>query len=355
MITEQAPANLTPLEFQQALEVLERAKATFHLTPKQVRIYKLLRVFVYMGVCAFLCAFVSILIAIVAASRLPELAAGSAAAVGGVFILVLIVATLASPVLLLLNTPLIYRILQQQILLRKLGLKDISISLWKTRPRQGVWQKVWRALVTSVGGFFVLYSLEMLYAGERDVWMYMIVAFSFTFGATIVSQYLVQRAKERLDLVADANQLQRSLVKLQEAGAQGRAVEVSASALRKVARIESAQIAYERARAVTKGVASVGKGYGIMLAREVVTERAALDAATRLKVEELIESIGANPRLREPGTTGAEGLSTLRTAEGDLEVVYRTDDELRQVQVVALRRSNEGPSSGALPNGSAHD
>jgi hypothetical protein len=148
-----------------------------------------------------------------------------------------------------------------------------------------------------------------------------------------------------LEVVADADQLRATLTSIKT----GASVVVPANVLEKVAGIEHAQIARERAHAVLAGVGAENRGYGVLITRDVSESKAALLADRRLEVEELIDDLVADPHAYAGGRQG-DALLRAQTPDGSAEVDYSVDEAHRRVHIVALRTpagvGNEPPTGG---------
>jgi hypothetical protein len=125
-----------------------------------------------------------------------------------------------------------------------------------------------------------------------------------------------------------------------KAGA-GEAVTVPAAVLEDVARIERVQIARERRDAVVASAGATNRGYGVLVARELSPHKGLLHPQQRVAVEDLIDNLSANPRPAGVEST-AEGLLSVRTPEGDVELKYSVDEGARRVHIVALTTHDHG-------------
>ena len=344
--------SLTPSQLQQALDVLDRAREAFQIKPRSQRLYRFLRLFVHFAVGAYL----SLLLFVDLGEVLRRTAAQRgmvSQAIWGFKIassVVCAVALSGSVILLLLNLPLVVRIVRERMLLRRLGLKDLSMVLWKAERKRSPWGRVSYWVVFVVGVLALLICLASVFSTRGNIGAVLVF---LAFGVTTVGYCLLRRGKEQLDLVADANQLRRWLVQLQERAGVDQVIAVPAEVLEKVARIESAHIARQRAEAVADCVDRKPAGYGVLVARDVSARKSALDPSSRLKVEELIERIAADPRAPEATADQGQGLWRLRTADGEVESVYGIDEPQHQVRLVAMGAAQaESGVGGQLPGDS---
>jgi len=156
-------------------------------------------------------------------------------------------------------------------------------------------------------------------------------------GSTILLWRLMQRSRERLAIIADVDRLRSTLTSMKADAGSDQRVVVSAAFLEKVARIENAQIARERADAVLASVRSVDRGYGLLVAREVSEQKATLAPSQRLAVEELIDRVLADPYLPALAKEQLDGLWRATTPDGASEVDYSVDESMRRIHIVAFR------------------
>ncbi len=123
---------------------------------------------------------------------------------------------------------------------------------------------------------------------------------------------------------------------------------VPANVLEKVAGIEHAQIARERAHAVLAGVGAESRGYGVLITRDVSESKAALLPDRRLEVEELIDDLVADPHAYA-GDRRGDAVLRARTPDGSAEIDYSVDEAHRRVHIMALRTpaaTGTEPSTG---------
>ncbi len=139
-----------------------------------------------------------------------------------------------------------------------------------------------------VGIFIVMSTRTLNVANVLDG------AFVLVMGGTILAWQSIHHSQERLALVADADRL-RATLKALDTNREATVV-VPAAVLEKVAVIEHAQIARERAHAVLSGVSAPDRGYGVVVPRDISEQKASLPPERRFEVEELIEELAAEPR-----------------------------------------------------------
>ncbi len=154
-------------------------------------------------------------------------------------------------------------------------------------------------------------------------------------GATVLVWRMVERSWAQLAFVADVDHLRAMLTLMQARSGAGAPVVVPAALMERVADIENAHIARERAHAVVASVRTVDRGYGLVLAQDVTAQKAALDRDERLAVEELIDQVLAEPQA--PANPDDDGLRCASTPDGLTEIDYRVDEPTQRVHVVDLR------------------
>jgi hypothetical protein len=121
----------------------------------------------------------------------------------------------------------------------------------------------------------------------------------------------------------------------------GEAIAIPAAVVEHAAQIERVSIARERRDAVVASAATTDHGYGILVARDVSSLKGLLDPQQRVAVEDLFENLSSNPR--PPGVEPTpEGLFSVTTPKGGVELQYSVDDEAKRVHIVALTAHNDG-------------
>jgi hypothetical protein len=153
--------------------------------------------------------------------------------------------------------------------------------------------------------------------------------------ATPVAWRLIQRSRQRLDVIEDVNSLHAMLTSMQ--ADPGDTVVVPAAVLEKVASVERAQIARERAKAVLDGVSNTNRGYGVLFAKAVSEQKASLPSDRRLQVEELTDELMAEPYQSGADGRDAGAVLSARTSDGSVEIDYSVDEPSRRIHVVAMR------------------
>jgi len=313
------PYTLTSQQLDAALATLAKAAETFRPSRVEMFLYRALRVCATTTAIAVLLMF-SPFAVVIAILLLP---------------IVMVAGTLTT-VLFVANLTLVLKTSRQRRLLKQMGLEDLSHSAWKTDRKRHPVQRVLGASVTVAGVIVIVFAIFWMIAttlGGKTEGSDIVIAALFTaVGGTMLGWRSMERNRQRLDLVADADNLRATLMSLQ-AGA-GAEVVVPAPVLEKVARIEQAQIARERTQAVLASMSAADQGYAVQFAPGVSEQKTSLQVKSRLELAELIDDLTANPH---PSAPRAEGTLRARTPDGAAEVDYSVDEQNRRIHILALR------------------
>jgi hypothetical protein len=315
------PYTLSAQQFDAALAALARATETFRLSRFERVLYRVTGIYVTVVLLSF-------------GTGLVLLLRTDMGWIGCLFVLIGAVASAAGPLLLLANLGVILKTERQRRLLRQLGLREISYSAWKAHRKRHLFKRIAGAVVTLLGiaqSIFLTWYLFRNGAAVNGLGDLLLGMFVLLMIATPVIWRVVQRGREQMDIAADADRLRATLTSI-AADANDNVV-VPAAVLEKVAGIEQAQIARERAQAVAESVSAAKRGetgYGVLIAREVSDRKASLPADSRLEVEELIDELVTEPQ------HGA-GTLTARTSDHSTELDYSVDETNRRIHILALR------------------
>ena len=316
--------TLDPSQLEAASEALRKAAETFRPSPREARLYR------YLGWCSTLA--VILFAAMVAGWFLNPLMVIP-------LLLAFFLAGAAATILLVMNLALVAGTLRQRRLLKKLGLHTISRSAWKAERRRHLGGRIGGASLTTAGVILLLFAaflmLPSLAAWRVSGFELVVIVLLAVPGLTVLIWRMVERSREQLALVADADRLRAMLTSMQAESGSGGPVVVPAAVMEKVARIESAQIARERAQAVVASVGKADRGYALVVAHDATAQKAALGRAERLTVEELIDEVLAEPQAA--GRPDAGNLRHAGSADGLIEIDYRVDEAARRVHLLAVR------------------
>jgi hypothetical protein len=257
------------------------------------------------------------------------------------------IAWFLAPILILLNLPLIYKIVKQKWRLRRLGLTETFRKHRQFRPRQ----KTSTQILMIIGGMAVFYGLmRNLLAKEKISLLGLMLL--FVLGGVILGTYFLRLGKERLAFLAELASLEDSLKSSQLRARQTEApgIEVPAEDLERVARIEQGQISRDRAEAIhswRKSAGSAPPEYALLKSRKIMAELGELDLELRLRVEERIEQLSSDPHPRESLKDVRGDYWHLGISGTSLELRYAVDDKQRQIQLLAVQPLTDqvGPNS----------
>jgi hypothetical protein len=253
-----------------------------------------------------------------------------------------------------LNTPLFIKVFRERARLRALGLGSLSESLWQESRRHR-----WRT--RALDGFLIVSSICMFLTAS--FWLILPVllqddrsleelATISTLGAlyfTIITILLVSARylhgqRKRMDLTASAQQLGEALERLRRRIGKGGVATVPSKILEQTAKIESAEIAKERKDAILQSVASPPNGYLITFDPRAAEQRATLDIADRVEIEDLVAQLSTHGgRLEsETGAVAVDKRATLRgtTESRRVEIEYTVDPASRAIQINAVCRTS---------------
>jgi hypothetical protein len=257
--------------------------------------------------------------------------------------LVFLAAIVVGIISLVLSIPLLLKTFRESARLKQLGLSSLSQSLLKESQR-GSWKRWVRGFLFF--GAFIYMSMDVFnfFSGHRGglpiiAWgLYLTVVP----GLIIAARYL-RNQRERMELTASAEELRKAFQSLRQHSGTS-VVSVPTELLEKTAKIESAQIAEERKDAVLESVASPPTGYAIAFDRAAAEQRATLDAADRIELEDLVEQLSTDGTQVQVGTG--------RSKSNRIEIDYVVDNASRGIRVITVRHIGE--VSDASVNGAGH-
>jgi hypothetical protein len=258
---------------------------------------------------------------------------------------------------LLLSIPLFVRVFRERARLKKLGLSSLSKSLWM-ESRRSRWITRGRGwLLLGTGVFLLLGAVQTAVVAflekEQFPWrvgISLAVFFALTAVFVLAARYL-RNQRERMALTADVEELRRAAQNLRERAGNAEVVTVPSELLEQTAKIESAQIASERKDAVLQSIASPSKEYAVAFDRSAVKQRATLDIADRMELEDLVEQVGAEATESQAGTGTITALRAA-TKSKRIEIDYLIDQASHRIRITAVRPGIDG--SPASSNGATH-
>jgi hypothetical protein len=349
-MTERSPYSLDSVQLEKAVQALQKAAETLRPNPSETRLYRVLGICVRIAV-ASLAGMVLTLTTVGVLRVDPETALGVVLSILMlVLVLFFLLAAIGALIFLLLNKSVIRQAFRQRRLVKKLGIRDASLSAWRLQRRGHRWASFVGAVLTWSGIISLAFGVYGVTIFTIEVWVLSPEFFTAAqyppgavavyglfaaFGVTVLLWRFVQRSREQWAIVADANRLRSALESLQAKAGAGEAVAIPAAVVEDAARIERVQIARERRNAVVASAGTTDHGYGVLVARDLSSRKGLLNPQQRVAVEELIENLSANPRRAGVEST-PEGLLSVRTPERDVELQYSVDEGAQRVQIVAL-------------------
>jgi hypothetical protein len=320
-------------EFERALGVLDREQQAMQLSRAQRLSYKIYRIFVW----GFVLCLVGIIVDFAIEFRKTEPPFAFL-----IFFLAIGLCFLFAILSLVLNIPLILKIIRHKLLFHRRGLSDFLDALWKahqkTRRRMAIVEK------TALGLGIVFLIISII-----GIWISWVGAVTcFLIGTLFIMFYVLQSGKAWLDMMTsrwrDAARLKESMAALEKAAqhAGSERIPVPVDVIEQFSRIETEQIARSRAIAISESATAPRTDFSIQSSNEVLKVKAGLDPDDRLKVEETINDLMLQPK--PSGVEKDADTDTLRQGvQGtDWEIVYAVDDAGRQLRLLSLRQSAMG-------------
>jgi hypothetical protein len=347
MITERSSYTLDADQLQRTVQALEKAAETLRPRPNEERLYRVLGIFVRVAVAALASILLLALVIVILTLAHVQTPVTTVIIIAALIAVFFIFAAIGALVFLLLNLSVVIQAFRQRRLLKKLGIKEVSLSAWKLQRRGHRWSRLagvvltWCVAVSLVIG--VLAGITMWIGWKKEgVWTAASYCGLFiTFGVTALVWRFVQRSREQWAIVADAKRLRSVLESMQTKAGAGEAVAIPAAMVEDVARIERVQIAREQRDAVAASAGSTDPGYAVLVARDLSLQKKLLDPQQRIAVEGLIENLSANPHPPSVESPG-KGLLSIMTPERDVELQYSIDEGARCVRVLALTAHDHG-------------
>lgn len=332
--------KLNATQFDQALAVVQAGQPVGDLSRYQKVSYVLLNASVYGAVIALV-----LFIVVGVITKFPNEGAAWV-------VLTLLSATWGifaglTPVIVLLNLPLMRKIRRQIKVARGLGLSRIINVSWQTL---GTRQKLLKILTSIAGIIGLLIMVAGLIIGvfvgspAGPVGMVIGGLLGAVLSSGVLATYFVRRGKARLD------RLTKSLLSHRDAAAKADAgrIDVPAVDYELIAELERVQIFDARQQSIKASCKSAdAMNYIVQKSRSVREQLAQLEINTRAMVEGELDELMMEP---EPqGVTGDQETKTnrLRVPGTQVEIDYVVDESNRRVKVISLH-----PSTGDTAPGS---
>jgi hypothetical protein len=323
-----------------AITVLSSAAEDFGLTRRQRILYRVLMISVDLTIACLAVVTVA-LVGALSTKKAGYDVLGVSGTMG------LMVSSGVGVLSLLLNIPLFCRTLRERAKLKALGMTALNKLLWKARRRHNWLRRIRSALIIMFGvlvafmaGIYTWMSFARGPKVTETLLGVILAAFFALVAVTLFSARHLRNQREQMDLAANADELKEALQNLrQQAGATG-TIAVPAELVERAATIESAYIAKERKEAILQSVDSSSSGYAIAFADEAAQQRAALDVADRLELEDLLARLSTEGAPVEPPAGSPAhplGAASRSTSEsGRIEIDYLVG-ESRGIRVTAVK------------------
>ena len=346
--------ELSATQVERALSILEREQNALVVTKNQERWFRWLRISASVFIITYVVA--SIVTAIYGPQSLVFNLSGFGVpqVVGILFMVCFSITIITTPLLLIVNAKLALTLIWQRRLVRRTGLSGLQASLWRQHRPTRRFLDYCTAGVAVFGIIFVLLGIIavvfVLFAKGPPGEALIFAGLFLVLGFTLIAPQLIHRLKQRLGVLADVKRLKQLLEQMKEGGdtAKAASVMVSRRDVEQLSAIESAQINRERAQAISDRN-QVGNDYTLLVSRNVHDLRSNLSLEQRLKLEDSLESLLAEPRPPAAHESAETGIWNIRVPETGMKLTYEIDEIRRQVKAVAL--DAEGANRPATQQG----
>jgi hypothetical protein len=273
---------------------------------------------------------------------------------------VLLVSVLVAIIALALNLPLFRKAFREEARLKKLGLTSLAQFLWKESRQHRRMSRVREALIVVIGLACILFLCLLgrqvaenpKYGEDAEFILMSFMALVLVFIVIILlSARYLRNQRSRMDLTSSADGLRKTLQSLRQRAGDG-VVSVPAELLERTAKIESTQIAAQRKDAVLESAAFRDNAYAIAYDGGATEQRATLETADRLELEDLVAQLSTEGVPAEAQPDAAREATVRRTTENNrVEIEYSVDEASRRIRIGAV-----APMSGAetSPAGARH-
>lgn len=215
----------------------------------------------------------------------------------------------------------------------------LGIPVFFIFTRRRVSQRFLRICLWVLLGFFVVLAAVTVPIWRADAVLPLITVLLVIVLPLLllISNRLLARVRERLRLLDDVEHLSRSLDRQRQVAADEERdfVELAAGEAERLADLEAALNRRSQLVAIDRAEAQRSASYTTLRTHELRVQMEELDPHDRLRVESGIEELSYDPGI-DTASEAESGVRHLPVADTDLELVYRVDDELRQVNVLAI-------------------
>jgi hypothetical protein len=337
-MVEVANQELNRADFDRVLAVLQREQEAMKLTRGQRIAYWSYSVFLW-------CFIAAVFGAIVSTALMKEDYPTRADQAQTVCIVLGLISLFGGVVSLVLNLPLMLKIIRRKLAIRRMGISVAFSALWKAQRKTRRWQVVFRWTGLAVATLAFAFAILVTFFGGGMKWGLWSVA---GFGLLLVMMFVLERGKAWLNMMsaqgADARRLENALLRLRtsEGGEAIASVAVPSAAIRAFSRIESEQIARSRESAIAQSAKTFATEYSIFPSAEVRRVKAELEPEQRLRLEETLDTLMLDPRPSSAQPDAATGFLRQKVNGTSLEFLYSVDEATRQLNLVSLHHSEAG-------------
>lgn len=346
------PYELDERQLQLALDVLRREQDAGALSRSQRVCYRLLQVFAYGSFVLWVAAFTAL-----AFSVGGSIQSASVEPPSGWFLSAYIWSTSAALILgflalvmLPMNLPLLFKSLRRERVVRKLGLSNMLRDPWKVLRRKRRVVNLLTGLVALVSAVFVLLVaigtfLSLRATNEpysRPLVLLSLAAVIVLFGLPVLV-YFMRRRHERHKFLTDLHQIEQSLLRYREAAVSSAVprFSVPATEMERIAAIERAQIATERAESIQSFRRKETSSYKLVPSREFRETRSGLDLSTNSRIDVAIEGLTDDPQPAAAQRDPTADTWLLNVPETDRVIEYAIDSNRHAVRLFAVRPAGE--------------
>ena len=333
-------------QIQIALDVLRREQQASELSRFQKTCYWLFQCSGYLFTASFLVMLGAQFVGRAPGSGWVEKVAALGAGLFGFLALVLV----------FMNLPLILKARRRERIVSKLGLAELLSGSWNAQQRRRRLANVVSAVIAALFGVLVLLILvfgvaavieQGSRAGTRGIARLGEIGVFIGIAVPIISVpvlvFFVRRRRNRHQFLMDMQEIERSLLRSKDAaaGSASPRVAVPAADVERIAAMEQAQIAAERADSIRSFGRKDTGGFALLPSRDFHETKSRLDAATCTKVDALMQHLADEPQpaqaQRDPESDGW----LLKIPDSDWTISYDVDHQRNAVRLFSLRRAGE--------------
>lgn len=335
--------RLTVDQLDYAISILDIELQKNRLSKFQHRSYKLLLIFVcYYVFSIILGVFLSIFTPL---KMVGYFFIGSAELCGGLGLFVLLA-----------NLHLIIKNMRQRKLIKKMGLFDILEKQWQTYRKKGVILSI-VIMIGTILGIISLFTgiVGIIMSAYGKVMITYIHILFIVNGVVLIFTRFVRGFKQRLDFYTNLQQLQSAFAEYQNQARQTteKIVEIDNKDYNQIAQIEQRQIAIKQSEIIEqyKKKADISP-YSVFKSDAAVKKLKMLALSERAPIELQIGDLVVNPKPKGVSRDVSTGLLGLKIPKTLYEILYRTDESTRLIEITDIKRSSVvNDSTNTVPLG----